>query len=219
MQQSTITSDSTTLKIAGSGSIIEGLVGAGAAALAILALGGILPQLFLIIATIAIGAALMLQGGAIASRFSKILAASSDRNLDMTELGSGLTIEVLGGLTGVTLGILALLDIFPLTLVTISIIVFGVTLIFGSSIMARLNNMTIDIVQEKGAIRNMAREAVNATSSVQLLIGLGAITLGILSLIGINSLTLNLVAILAIGISDLLSGTALGGRLMSVLKR
>ena len=53
------------------------------------------------------------------------------------------------------------------------------------------------------------REAVSTSSGIQILFGLGAVTLGVLSLVGVfTPITLTLVAILAVGGASLFSGAA-----------
>lgn len=84
---------------------IAGLAGAGAAVLAS-------------IATIVLGAALLLEGGVFAGTLS-------------IERGEWTSTGFLGGATGIVLGILALLGVVPGTLVAAATIVFGAALLFG----------------------------------------------------------------------------------------
>jgi hypothetical protein len=202
------------------GSLGEGIIGAGTIAVAIIALAGLFPFILLPIATIAIGAALLLQGGEISARIRELLEYNlgADRAA-AGEMGTGISAEILGGLAGIALGILALAGTMPLTLVAVASLIFGVTLILGSGTLARIKGMILEYTETNEMARRIAREAVNASASVQLLIGLGAMTLGILALIGIRPLPLLLISMLVLGASDLLSGTALGSRLLNILER
>jgi hypothetical protein len=93
-------------------------------------------------------------------------------------------------------------------------IVFGGTLVFSSGISARLDEMLIGRMGEEEVFKDVAREAVSASAGVSLLFGVVAITLGILALVGINPVILNLVALLGVGLSNLLSGTAISTRML-----
>lgn len=197
------------------GSVAEGVVGASAATLAVIALTGVASGILLAVATIAAGSALMLQGGAIAGRLSAMLEESFKGRARGLDLG-GMTAEFLGGVTGIVLGILALLGIHPLVLPPAAAIVLGSALVMGSGISAGLNMLIIEEVEPDGFARQVARQAITAAASVRALIGVGAIALGILGLSGVNPVVISLVAILAVGVSDLLSGTAVAGRLVSM---
>jgi UPF0716 family protein affecting phage T7 exclusion len=211
--------EQTTARVLASGSLVEGIAGAAAVALSIIGLAGYFPLYMVIIATIAVGAALLFEGGAISSRVSDIVNRNENTSYDMSEIGSGMTAEFLAGITGITLGILALIGMYPLMFVAISAIVFGVALMISSGTTARLNFFALGKYGNEN-VRAVAREALYAASSVQLLIGIASLTLGILSLIGIAvPVTLLLVAMLIVGFSDLLSGSAISSRMMSIFRR
>jgi hypothetical protein len=190
------------------GSISEGIVGAGAVVLAILGLIGVYPSLLLHIAVIVVGAAFLIQGTTVVARFSKLLseAWAGQSNLEMS---GGMNAEFIGGITGVVLGILALLGVAPLTLVSISAIVFGATLIASGSTSSRLLAL---LSPDNLRVNRIMQESANNTTSVDIMVGLGVISLGILSLVGFIPLTLNLVAVLTVGAVLLLSGSAIGSK-------
>ena len=93
---------------------------------------------------------------------------------------------------------------------------FGGTLLLSSGIAARMNSIIIENMKIRRFAKDMAHQAIVAAAGVQILIGIGTVTLGILSLTGINQLVLSLVAVLAVGVSDLLNGSAIAGRLLSM---
>jgi hypothetical protein len=193
------------------GSAITGIAGLSAAVLAVLGLVGMLPEYMAAIAVIAIGGALIFEGGAVAARFSAVLSDMGAEVPSSGELGGGMTAEFVGGATGVVLGILALLGIQPAMLVSASIIVFGGALVLGSRAAA---NAAMLGNYHAAAARDVAREAVGASMGAQVLIGVGAIVLGILAVTGAEyRLTLTLAALLGLGVALALSGTAIASRM------
>lgn len=190
------------------GSMAEGVAGVGAIVITILGLSKVFPEILLAVATIAIGSALMFEGGALAARFSSLMHGAAESE-DIGRLGIGVTSEMLAGVIGMVAGVLALLGIYPLVLIPAAVIVFGGTLLVASSVSSRLNTLWLEATEERQMIRDVASSAISAGAGVQVLIGIGAITLGILSLTGINPMILSLVAL---GFADLLSGTTLIGR-------
>ncbi len=207
-----------TAKTVRSGSLAEGIAGGAGIVLAIIGLANILPHVMIPISTIALGAALLFEGGAVTARFTDLLEKMGTGRVEISELGVGLTTELVGGLAGIVMGILALLNVSPTVLLPVAAIVFGVTLLFGSTVTARLNSLHISRSGEHEAFREVAQEAVSAAAGVQLLLGLVAITLGILALVGMSPVVMNLIALLCIGFSDLLSGTALSARMLSMVR-
>lgn len=211
--------EQTTARVLAGGSLAEGLAGAAAIALSIIGLAGYFPLYMVTIATIAVGAALLFEGGAISSRISDIVNRSGNSSYEMSEIGSGMTAEFLAGIAGITLGILALIGMYPLMFVAISAIIFGVALIISSGTISRLNFFALGRYDNEN-VRAVAREALYAASSVQLLIGIASLTLGILALLGFATpVTLLLVAMMIVGFSDLLSGSAISSRMMSIFRR
>ncbi len=199
-------------------SLAEGIAGGAGVALSIIGLAAIMPHYMIPISTIALGIAFVFEGGAVARRFSRLLHETTKGWFDVSGLGSGLTAEVVGGITGIILGILTLLNVAPMVLMPAAAIVFGGTLIFSSGISARLDEMLIGRMGEDDVFKDVAREAVTASAGIQLLFGITAVTLGILALVGIAPMVLNLVALLGIGLSNLLSGTDISARMLSSIR-
>jgi hypothetical protein len=205
-----------TAEYVATGSIVEAVGGAAAVILAILALANVMPTYLASIAAIALGVALLFEGGAIASRYSKLLYESAGP--ETTELGSGMSAEVIGGLCGIVLGILALIGLASVELLAVAAIVFGTAVLFSSGATSRLNSLTI--ARHYGTERwtqQVATELVWASTGIGVLAGFAAIVLGILALIGTYPLTLSLVAFLAVGSSVLLSGASLGEKMMAMI--
>lgn len=206
-----------TAEVVAGGSMVEAIAGAAAVVLAILGLAGLLPTYLLSIAAIAVGVALLFEGGAIAVRYSRLLNETAGSRISSAELGGGMGVEVIGGVSGIVLGILALLGLAPMTLTAVAAIVFGGTLLLSSGTATRLNCLAIDCHGLPDTTRRVAREAVFAAASVQVLVGLGGGILGLLALLGIHPMLLTLIAMLSLGGSVLLSGSAISNKMLGVL--
>ncbi len=201
------------------GSLAEGIASGAAVVLALVALSGIMPETLLPVAVVVMGAAFLLEGGAISMRFSKLLSETSHNRFDEAELGVGVTSEFLGGVAGVVLGILSLLKLSPMVLVPVAVILYGTTLMFSSGMTLRLNALELEGAAESMRFRKIAHEAMTAAAGVDFLLGLATGVLGIIALTGVSTTVLCLVAMLAIGISGFVTGTAVTTRMVSLLRR
>jgi len=196
-------------------SYLEGLTGIAAIAIAIVGLAHVFSETLLAVATIAIGASLLFESGAIAARFAALMSDEENSAVPMSRWG-GMTTGFMAGLAGIALGILALVNIAPEVLTAIAAIVYGSALVFDSGVYARLNNIETNKSGLHGLSREIAYESGLTASGIQVLVGLGAITLGILALVGIHPLVLSLVAMLSVGAALLLSETLMGSSLKGV---
>jgi hypothetical protein len=206
----------TTMSIVAGGSVAEAVGGIGAAVLAILGLAGLLPQEMAAIATMAVGVALLLEGIAIATRFSDLLSETGRSLSDAAKLGGGLGAEFLGGVAGGILGLLALLGIVPVTLMAIAVIVFGASLLLSSGATYRLDSLASKLGQK--TLTGTQVLAGVAASGVQVLVGIAGIALGIIALVGVSPMILILVGLLSIGAAVLISGSAVSGTIASVMQ-
>lgn len=198
------------------GSLAEGLVGGATIVLALIGLSGIMPEWMLPIATIAMGAAFVIEGGAISVRFSRLLAEASKDRLDEAELGVGVTSEFLGGAAGIVLGILSLLRLYPMILVPVSVLVYGSVLMLSSGMTVRLNALELEGSAGTTRFSRIAHEAMSAAAGVEFLLGLATVILGIIALTGTFVSTLSLVALLIVGVSGFVTGTAVTARMVSL---
>jgi len=201
------------------GALAETLTGAGVVVVSIIGLAGFFPMIMLPVATIGLGMSFLFEGGAVASRLSNLLSEFTEGRFDIAELGGGLTVEFVAGFGGIALGILSLVGVAPTILTPIAAIAFGGALVIGSGVKARVNHLAISDRNEHKLVRAIAREALIAASGVEILVGMSAIALGILGIVRILPVELSLVAILSVGGMVLLSGTALGGRMLSLFRR
>ena len=184
--------------------------------LAILGLAQIEPRFMIAIAAIALGAALIFDGAAVAAEYARILARSGNGAIRSVELGGGISTQIGGGVAAGVLGVLALLNLDATALMAIATIVLGATMVFSSGVSTRLNALKIETSGDHEVARRVAREALTAATGTEVLVGLAAVVLGILALVGIDPMTLILVAMLALGASVLLTGSAVVGKMLSV---
>jgi hypothetical protein len=205
-------------------SIIGGTVGGGIIAiagvvLAIIGLAGIYPRFLLVAATIAVGVSFLMEGAAIGARLSDLLEEATEGRVQLAELGTGTTAETLAGIVGIALGILAALNVVPATLLPVAAIVFGGAAILAAGTNISLNDLVVRHREEHAVARRVIRQAVYATTGLQVLVGLGAVALGIIALAsGEYAYTLSLIAMLGIAGAFLLSNTAIASRMTSVLR-
>jgi hypothetical protein len=199
------------------GSGTEALGGAAAAVLAILGLSGVFPAFMMSIAAIVLGVALLFQGGAVAAEYRRLMDASSEQGrVAQLELGGGLGIEVLAGGCALVLGILALLGLASTILVSVATIVIGTGVLLSSGVLTRLNDAKFAQAEHSLTYEKLSHEAVSTSAALQVLVGVSALVLGILSLIGVQPHLLNLVAELAVGSAIFLSGSAIAGRMLNL---
>ena len=190
----------------------EAIGGAGAVVLGILGLIGIKTEMLSSIASIAIGVAFMVGGASVAMQYARSLATVDiSRSRHSTRGAVGM--EMLAGIAGVVLGILALLRIDPLTLLSVGTIVLGAGMLMSGAALSTLESAS------DYEITPRTEELVPIPSMVggsDVLVGLGAIILGILALLGNSPLTLTAVAFLSLGASVLLSGSWLTARIFRI---
>jgi len=177
-------------------------------------------------AVMAIGAALLLEGASIAVRFSDLIRQTSKGKLDIAELDAGITVESIGGLFGIVLGILAFLRWLPEFVIPAAVILFGGTLIVGSLVKIRLNTMEAEHAEQHPMAVRAVRDAVAGSAGVEVLFGLIAIVLGAVALqraietleSGVPSLVLSLASLLMISIVVLLRGSTLACKMFAIFR-
>lgn len=162
-------------------------------ALAIVGLAGIDSTILAAIAVIIFGAAILTEGGATAGLFS---GWSSKGNMEMEARAGGMSAEFLGGVGGIVLGVLALLNLAPTVLLSVAAIGFGAAYL--------LNGLTV-----------APNSFFSHASGGQVLVGVAALVLGIVAVCGDSSLTLVLVSLLVLAAGALFSGATTGVRAAS----
>ncbi|HET6575427.1 MAG TPA: hypothetical protein VFG68_17625 [Fimbriiglobus sp.] len=212
----------TSAEIVAGGSVVETIGGAGAVVLAIVGLAGIYPIWMAGISAIALGAALMLRGMAVASRYYSLLDETTGGRANTTELGSGIGAEVVGGAAGIVLGILALLEVDPMVLLPVAAIVFGGTLLIGCGSNRRINSLIVEqpYYPARNGSRRIAGDILEAANGAQALVAVAVIVLGIVALLNpAYNLTLDLIAFLAAAGSVVLSGGTATAKMVTLLQQ
>jgi hypothetical protein len=201
------------------GSMAEILGGVAAIVLSIVGLAQTASIFMMSVVTILLGVTMLFEGAGIAADYTRTLAKARPGVMPTGEAGGGMTTEILAGIAGIALGILALLGLFPTTLVPAAIIVFGAAMIFNTSAISELNELKAEVetAGEGEVSRRAARGPISAAISSDTMIGVAAVVLGILAVVNVAPVTLSLVALLSLGAAELLIGTAVGGRLLALL--
>jgi hypothetical protein len=208
----------------GAGSAAEILGGIGAIVLSIVGLTNLASTMMMSIVTILLGMTLLFEGAGVAASYSRLVGKTRLTSLEAEgEASGGMTTEMLAGIAGIVLGILALLGNYPAILVPSAIIVFGAAMIFNTGAISELSEMQVEAArggeETVETSRRIARAAMAPVIGSENMIGLAAVVLGILAVVGVVPVTLSLVALLSLGSAELLIGSTLGGRLLSLLTR
>ncbi|HEY6578052.1 MAG TPA: hypothetical protein VIY09_01900, partial [Rhizomicrobium sp.] len=137
---STYTTERRVLRAETTGSIVEVVGGIAIIVLSIIALArlgnvGALPA----ISTIILGAALVAEGGTIATEFSRLMAGVIGGTAGVSEFSGGMTTEIVVGAVVLVLGVLAVLGVSPGTLLPSAVIVAGGLLLIAATNVQRMN--------------------------------------------------------------------------------
>lgn len=191
----------------------ESIAGAVAAILAILGLIGLLPQLLGSIATIAAGVAMLVAGSAVAAHYTQVMSNTERAQRSPTK---GLRMESLTALGAVVLGVLALLGVDSMALLSIAAIVLGGALLMLSDTTARFEAV-LRTRAPVGGSEHRHEEMPYVSAGSDILVGTGAIVLGILGLAGHAPITLALIAFLSVGAVLVLNGSTIATRFFGAL--
>jgi hypothetical protein len=194
------------------GTTVEAIGGLAGVILAIVGLASIWSYTMAGLAAIAIGIGLVAHGGAIMTRWNQALSRLSRGRYDRNEIAGGLGTEVFGGLAGIVLGVLAVVNVNPFVTLPIAAIVFGAALLLGGATQPELENLA---PEDDPRLRRFTHRAIEASGGVMVMVGIAAAVLGILALVHAGTVvTLSLVAMLCVGAALFLAGGTLGARLV-----
>jgi hypothetical protein len=192
-----------------SGLFAEAVGGVASIVLAILGLSGVSPEYLLGIATIVFGAALVIEGTSIVADYAHILSLAPGT----LPVGSGgISAVFLAGVSGIVLGVLALLGVHAGVLASAAVIVFGSALLLSSGVTVNLHMLKSRV---GGAAQTV--ETSSESAGVKVLTGIAAVVLGILAAAGAATMTLNLVALLVLGGGILATGNGLNNAMTSII--
>lgn len=208
------------------GGVMDAMGGIATAVLAIIGLAGYRPELLAGVATIVFGAALLIQGGTLLSEYSQVYSPGAALQTASDAVGGdGLAAMFPVGIGGIVLGILALIGVASYALTSVSVIAFGAALMLSAQSVRRLYRMQAEL--RRGAagpysIREfIAGEMAAGSAGIQFVAGLGAVVLGILAVVmtaTAHSELLTLVALLIVGLTNIISGSALSGLVVSFMR-
>jgi hypothetical protein len=195
--------DRVTAMVMASGSSFEMFTALIALVLTVLALVGYFPIYFAAVATVAIGFALLAQGGTVAARWRKAArVAGSEQSEAMS-----ITTEMLGGLIAVILGLLALVDVSPMTLLPAAALVLGIAVLLGAPAQPDLVDAAPSVTP---VYATRSRTAVRSSGGVMVIGGLLAIVVGVLAATGIApALPLTLIALVCVAAALAVAGGSL----------
>ncbi|MBV8771275.1 MAG: hypothetical protein JO166_02925 [Deltaproteobacteria bacterium] len=178
--------------------------------LTILALAKVDPMLLNAIAVIVAGVALLIEDGVLTGQFGGMIARVPADRAGAGPTADRITAGTLAGVSGVVLGILAILGIASVVLTAAAIIIFGAAVLFDFSARARtaaLRTMSGESSEQSVRIA-FAAPGINSSA---MLVSLALITLGILALAGLVSSILVTVGLLGFGGYLFLQNAAMAG--------
>lgn len=211
-------SDRRATGIIAGGATLKTFGGIAVAILAILALIGLIPAVLVAIGGIVFGAAILLEGLSITSQYNQLAHQIAIDRSERVEVGGSGGVELLVGLAAIALGILSLLGVAAPVLIPALIIAGGVGLILSAGSLQRLNDLNLSLLVDSDLGRRIGRNSMMGGEVAQVLGGLGAVVLGILSLVIIAPTaaegfgTLPQVGLLVLGVASAISGAALAGK-------
>lgn len=187
------------------GVLTEGAAGIAAVVLAIVALAGVSAIVLASIAAIVIGVGLTVQAFNSAAEEARLMGVGAR---DAT-LGGGVMVDCMCGLTGIVLGVLALIGVHAVYLLAPALIVFGGALLLSGFI--SMSPRTMPVASSGAEPHVVAYQASPAASGLEILSGLAAIVLGILSVIMAPFGVLVLVGFLVVGAALLMVSASFAG--------
>jgi hypothetical protein len=197
--------DKSALRMETGGSIVEAAGGLAVVVLTIISLAEAAPSTVLSsIAVIVLGIAFLAEGGAIAAELSRLLGVGSG-TLDKLDLGGGMTLELLGGVGILALGILSVVGLVSAVLIPAAVITAGAVLVLSSGTLIEINQYRLNSQDTAQAYRGLAQASVFGAVTIEVLAGAAAIVLGILAFTGTAPLLFSEIGLLVCG-SALLIG-------------
>jgi hypothetical protein len=188
------------------GMLSEGAAGIATIVLAVIALAGVSAAPLASIVTIVIGVGLMVQAFNSAAGRSKVMPAGVGAS---AEVSGEVMVDVLTGVAGVILGILALVGINASHLVPAALIIFGGALLLSGA--SEMMPRGVSVASTTGGQAQISSyQGPVVTGGMEIMVGIAAIVLGILSLIFMSSWVLVLVGFIAIGAAMLMVSATFG---------
>jgi hypothetical protein len=175
------------------------------------------------IASIVLGVGLAIESWLIGVRSSVFSPAL--RGVESVAGGEGTGAEFAGGVAGIVLGIMALLNWSSLTLIAVAAIVLGVAMLLGGGSAARLHWMATERSFAGHELhRPLVRDLITSATSGQMFVGCAALVLGIIAVVmdgtmSMESLVVSLVAYLCLGCAALFTGATIFSKMSHQARR
>ncbi len=141
------------------------------------------------VAVIMLAVVFMLEGGTMV-RFFRLSHRKRETGAQTVELSA----EIVAGVAGLVLGIMAIMGYIPITMISIAVIVYGAALILGAAFAPTFGAVGTKLERQ---------------STFEILTGVAGLTLGILAVIGIYPLILSLVAIIVLSLGAFMTENTL----------
>ncbi|HKS88353.1 MAG TPA: hypothetical protein VJR70_02830 [Stellaceae bacterium] len=202
------------------GPMTEGAAGIAVIVLTILGLSAVSPAVLASIATIVIGVGLIIESANTGIEYSRVTDQAATAGAAQTaELGADVTVQVMAGVAGIVLGILALLSAGALlALLPAALVVFG-----GAMLLAGFSATTVSAVRGMESVtgeRMVTMESELAPArGLQVMIGIASIVLGILAFVLTAGGTLLMVGLLVVGCGLLATSANFTQSFMKLLSR
>src|SRR5262249_45714669 len=158
----TLAQSRTTYRVETGGAVTESVGGIAVIVLAILALVGVMPDYLAPIAGIVFGAAFIVEGAAIAARYSSIARETVSDTTEEIELGAGVSVEFAAGAAAIVLGILTLIGLAPETLMSVLVIAGGAGVLLSAGALQQLNHVRSNVDTIEPRLRQVMRGSVSS---------------------------------------------------------
>jgi hypothetical protein len=206
------------LGIIAGGAGVKTVGGIAVAVLAILALIGVIPRMLIEISGIVFGAAMLLEGISIGSEYRKLAQWVAETRSERIEVGGGTGIEILVGVAAIAMGVLSLLGIAASSLMPALIITGGAGLILAAGTLEGMKDLRLMADSSSDVARRVSHDSMGGGAALEVLGGVAAVVLGILSLVMLPAFaaegtgTLPQVGMLVLGLATAAGGGVLAGR-------
>lgn len=182
------------------GPMTEGAAGIAVIVLAILGLAAVSPGVLTSVAAIVIGVGLLIEAANTGIEYSRATSQGAQAGaVETAELGADVSVELMAGVAGIVLGVLALIGAGSVMhLLPASLIVFGGALLLAGFSATSIN--TVRGLESAAGTRTITMQSELAPArGIQVLVGVAAIVLGILSFVLTAAPTLLMVGFLIVG--------------------
>jgi hypothetical protein len=184
------------------GPMTEGAAGIAVIVLAILGLAAISPSVLTSVAAIVVGVGLFVEAANTGIEYSRAMSGAAPTGtgtVETAELGADVSVELMAGVAGVVLGVLALIGAGTVMhLLPAALIVFGGALLLAGFSATSIN--TVRGIESATGTRMVTLQSELAPArGIQVLAGITAIVLGILSFVLTAGPVLLMVGLLVVG--------------------